>query len=137
MGFQVPTEKQDAFLDGLKYDDEGLVGVIIQDADNGQVLMFAFANRQAISNGLRDGKWWFFSRSRNKLWLKGEESDHVQHVVDVRMDCDGDALLVRVNQEGGACHVGYRSCFYRKLNADGEMDIDSEKIFDPNQVYKK
>ncbi len=137
MAFQVPVERQDAFLDALKFDGQGLLGVVIQDADSGEVLMFAFANRQAVSNALRDGKWWFYSRSRNKLWLKGEESGHVQHVVEVRVDCDGDALLVQVRQEGGACHMGYRSCFYRRINADGQVESAGEKVFDPDQVYGK
>jgi phosphoribosyl-AMP cyclohydrolase len=136
MVFQVPVEKQDAFLDTLKFDVKGLVSVIIQDDDNSEILMFAFANREALSNGLRDGKWWFYSRSRDKLWLKGESSGHFQHVVDVRVDCDADALLVRVKQEGGACHVGYRSCFYRKLGADGALNVEGEKVFDPDDVYK-
>ena len=133
MAFQVALANQDAFLDGLKYDDKGLIGVIIQDADNNEVLMFAFANRQAISNALRDGKWWFFSRSRNKLWLKGEQSGHVQRVVEVRMDCDGDALLVRVRQESGACHKGYRSCFYRSINPETkQLTVTAERVFDPD-----
>ena len=137
MAFQVAVDDQEAFLDGLKYDDKGLVSVIIQDADNNEVLMFAFANREALSNGLRDGKWWFYSRSRNKLWLKGESSGHFQHVVEVRTDCDADALLVKVRQDSGACHEGYRSCFFRKLEASGELTVTGEKVFDPNEVYGK
>ena len=137
MDFQVPLDRQSEFLDALRFDEKGLVSVIIQDAGSSQVLMFAFANREAVSNGLRDGKWWFYSRSRKKLWLKGEESGHVQHVVDVRVDCDADALLVRVRQEGGACHKGYRTCFYRQLDAEGALQTVSEKIFDPDDVYKK
>ena len=121
MAFQVAVEDQDAFLDSLKYDDKGLVSVIMQDADNNEILMFAFANREALSNGLRDGKWWFYSRSRNKLWLKGESSGHFQHVEEVRLDCDGDALLVKVRQDSGACHEGYRSCFFRRLESDGRL----------------
>ena len=137
MAFQVPSEEQTAFLDQIHFDEKGLASVIIQDAESSEVLMFAFANRQAIANGLRDGKWWFYSRSRQKLWLKGEQSGHVQHVEEVRVDCDADALLVRVRQEGGACHVGYRSCFYRRLGADGRLETVGEKVFDPDQVYGK
>jgi phosphoribosyl-AMP cyclohydrolase len=135
MALQVPVEQQQTFLDALKYDDKGLVSVIIQDADNGQVLMFAFANREAISNGLRDGKWWFYSRSRQKLWLKGESSGNFQHVVEVRHDCDADALLVKVRQDGGACHKGFRSCFAWRLTDSGEIVEDGEKVFDPEKAY--
>ena len=137
MPFQLPPEKQNEFLDAIRFDGKGLAAVIIQDADGGEVLMFAYANRQAIANGLRDGAWWFYSRSRQKLWRKGEESGHVQRVVEVRVDCDADALLVKVRQEGGACHMGYRSCFYRRLAADGALQTVGEKVFDPRDVYKK
>jgi phosphoribosyl-AMP cyclohydrolase len=123
-------------LDALKFDSAGLVSCIIQDADNGQVLMFAFSNREALEKTLQTGKMHFFSRSRNKLWLKGEESGHTQQVVDMHVDCDMDAVLVRVRQKGGACHEGFRSCFFRKLQ-DGQWVVDGEKVFDPGSVYGK
>ena len=124
------------FINQLKFDDNGLVGSIIQDADNNQILMFAFTNREAIQKTIETGKVHFWSRSRQKLWLKGESSGHVQTLVEARIDCDADCILYKVRQVGGACHVGYRSCFYRKWD-NNQFNIDSEKIFDPDQVYKK
>ena len=124
------------FLDKLKYDEHGLVSAIIQDAENGEVLMFAFANREALERTLATGKMHFYSRSRKKLWLKGEDSGHVQEVVEIRHDCDADALLARVRQHGGACHLGFRSCFAFLLK-DGAIVEDGKKMFDPKQVYKK
>lgn len=125
----------DALLDQVKYDDKGLAGAIIQDAANDQVLMFAFLNRDALRRTLETGKMHYWSRSRQKLWLKGETSGHTQIVQEVRVDCDMDAFLFRVDQIGGACHVGYRSCFYRRLDeADGWV-VEGEKVFDPDKVY--
>ncbi len=137
MRFQMPAESQQAFLDGLKYDARGLVSVIIQDADSGEVLMLGHSNREAIANALRDGTWWFYSRSRQTLWRKGERSGHIQHIKEIRVDCDGDALLVKVQQEGGACHKGYRSCFFRRLDETATLITDREKLFDPGDVYGK
>ena len=124
-----------ALLDELKYDDKGLVACIIQDADSGEVLMFAFSNRTALTKTLETGKMHFYSRSRDALWLKGESSGHTQEVINMRVDCDMDALLIRVRQEGGACHKGYRSCFYRGRDGD-EWRVDREKVFDPDAVYR-
>ena len=135
MRFHMPAESQQAFLDGLKYDARGLVSVIIQDADSGEVLMLGHSNREAIANALRDGTWWFYSRSRQTLWRKGERSGHIQHIKEIRVDCDGDALLVKVQQEGGACHKGYRSCFFRRLDETAMLITDREKLFDPGDVY--
>ena len=135
MRFHMPAESQQAFLDGLKYDARGLVSVIIQDADSGEVLMLGHSNREAIANALRDGTWWFYSRSRQTLWRKGERSGHIQHIKEIRVDCDGDALLVKVQQEGGACHKGYRSCFFRRLDETATLITDREKLFDPGDVY--
>jgi len=125
-----------AFLDSLKFDDNGLVSAIIQDADTGEVLMFAFSNRDALEKTLATGKMHFWSRSRKKLWLKGEESGHTQTVVEVRADCDRDALLIKVRQHGGACHTGFRSCFSWKLQDGGTVE-EGVKVFDPATVYKK
>lgn len=135
MHFQMPAESQQAFLDGLKYDARGLVSVIIQDTDSGEVLMLGHSNREAIANALRDGTWWFYSRSRQTLWRKGERSGHIQHIKEIRVDCDGDALLVKVQQEGGACHKGYRSCFFRLLDETATLITDRKKLFDPGDVY--
>ena len=122
-------------LDELKYDEKGMVACIIQDAENDEVLMFAFASREALEKIFETGKMHFYSRSRKQLWLKGESSGHVQEVAEVRLDCDQDALLVKVRQHGGACHKGYRSCFFQRADGDG-WRIDREKVFDPLQVYK-
>jgi phosphoribosyl-AMP cyclohydrolase len=123
-------------LEELTFDDKGLVTAVVQDADTGEVLMVAFMNRDAVEKTLETGLAHFWSRSRRKLWLKGESSGHVQTVRDILVDCDGDALLVRVGQKGGACHTGYRSCFYRRYlpESDG-MDIVGEKVFEPDKVY--
>ena len=101
----------------LNYDDRGLIPAVVQDADNGDVLMVAWMNRESLERTLADGRTWFFSRSRQELWPKGETSGNVQHVEEIRFDCDADALLVRVHQDGVACHTGNRSCFFRKLES--------------------
>lgn len=125
-------------LDELKYDAKGLVPAIMQDADTGDVLMVAYMNREAIEKTLETGTAHFWSRSRGKLWLKGESSGHTQSVQDAFIDCDADTLLFKVRQEGGACHAGYRSCFYRRVANGGERaEIIAEKVFDPDEVYGK
>jgi phosphoribosyl-AMP cyclohydrolase len=113
----------------------GLVPAVAQDAETGEVLMLAWMNREAFEETVRTGRAVYFSRSRNKLWRKGEESGHVQEVVGVYIDCDADTVLLKVRQIGGAaCHEGYKSCFFRKLDA-GELTVVGERIFDPKQVY--
>ena len=113
----------------------GLVPAIAQDADTGEVLMLAWMNREAFKETLRTGQAVYFSRSRNRLWRKGEESGHVQEVREVYIDCDADTVLLKVKQVGGAaCHEGYKSCFFRKLD-DGELTVVGERIFDPKKVY--
>lgn len=115
----------------------GLVPAIAQDADTGDVLMLAWMNREAYEETLRTGRACYFSRSRGKLWRKGEESGHVQEVRGVYVDCDGDTILLKVSQIGGAaCHEGYRSCFFRRIEGNGTQ-IVGERVFDPKQVYKK
>ena len=94
-------------------------------------------NEEAVRRTLETGRATYYSRSRGRLWVKGEKSGHVQAVKSVRMDCDGDALLLRVDQTGGACHKGYRSCFFTEIDADGNTRIVSEKLFNPEDVYKK
>ena len=105
-------------LDQVKYDDKGLVSVIVQDFQNGQVLMFAFANREALEKTLQTGRTHFWSRSRGRLWMKGEESGNVQEVKEMYFDCDVDAVLVLVDQKGVACHTGQRTCFFTPLHGD-------------------
>jgi phosphoribosyl-AMP cyclohydrolase len=115
----------------------GLIPAIVQDAESGEVLMLAYMNREAWKQTCRTHRATFFSRSRNKLWVKGETSGNVQEVREVRLDCDADTVLLRVTQRGGAaCHEGYRSCFFRRCK-DGEWKVDGERVFDPEAVYGK
>ena len=102
-------------LDALAFDGRGLIPVVVQDAGNGEVLMMAWANREALERTLSEGRMVYWSRSRDELWRKGDTSGHVQHVVELRADCDGDVVLARVHQTGPACHTGERSCFFRTL----------------------
>ena len=112
--------------------EDGLVPVIAQDAETDEVLMFAYATPEAIETTRESGRAHYYSRSRDELWEKGATSGHVQRVREIRVDCDADAVLYRVDQEGGACHTGHRSCFYRTL--DGEHV--GERVFDPDDVYE-
>src|SRR4029079_10344418 len=115
----------------------GLVPAIAQDADTGLVLMMAWMNREAYEETLRTRRAVYYSRSRGKLWRKGEESGNVQEVREVYLDCDADTVLLKVKQIGGAaCHEGYASCFFRKLEG-GELHVEGERVFDPARVYKK
>lgn len=123
-------------LPPLKFDENGLIATIIQDHKNNEVLMFAFMNREAVEKTLKGPYATYWSRSRKKLWIKGEESGHTQEVKEVLYDCDGDALLIKVDQKVAACHEGYRSCFFRKIES-GESKIIAKRIFDPKMVYKK
>ncbi len=113
----------------------GLVPVVVQDDETGEVLMVAYMNEEAFDETVRTGRACYYSRSRGKLWRKGEESGHVQQVRAIYVDCDGDTILLRVHQVGGAaCHEGYRSCFFRKYE-QGELVTVGERVFDPDQVY--
>jgi len=123
-------------LDMVKYDEKGLVLAIAQDADNGEVLMAAYMNRESLHRTLETGIMTYWSRRRGTLWVKGETSGHTQKLIEARIDCDGDALLFKVRQIGGACHMGYRSCFYRKNTPEG-LVVDGELVFDPDTVYEK
>jgi phosphoribosyl-AMP cyclohydrolase len=115
----------------------GLAPAIIQDDETGEVLMLGFMNTEAWEKTLATGKATFYSRTRNTLWTKGETSGHVQQVKEIRVDCDNDTVLLKVNQIGGAaCHTGYKSCFFRKVK-DNELISAGEKIFDPEEVYTK
>jgi len=116
---------------------DGLLPAIAQDATTGKVLMLAFMNTESFAETKRTGRAVYYSRSRAKLWAKGEESGNVQEVVDVLVDCDADAILLRVNQVGGAaCHTGYHSCFFRKVTPEG-LSVVGERVFDPDVVYGK
>jgi phosphoribosyl-AMP cyclohydrolase len=128
----------DRQLSNLKFDSNGLIPAIIQDSASGEVLMMAWMNRDSLDKTLATGQTHFFSRSRNKLWLKGETSGHVQNVKSIATDCDQDVLLIKVQQEGAACHEGYYSCFFRQ-HEKGAQDwkITGRKIFEPEKVYRK
>ena len=116
----------------LAFDEQGLLPAVAQDADSGDVLMLAYVSRQALEKTRETGLAHYYSRSRDELWQKGQSSGHVQEVEEIRVDCDGDALLYRVEQEGGACHTGFESCFHRTV--DGE--VVGEQVFDPDDVYE-
>jgi phosphoribosyl-AMP cyclohydrolase len=137
-GYPPKTWSMDAQLQNLKFDSAGLIPAIIQDFATGQVLMMAWMNRDSLQKTVQTGKTHFFSRSRNKLWLKGETSGHVQHVKSIAMDCDQDVLLIKVEQVGAACHEGYYSCFFREYQAkENEWKIVAKRKFEPETVYKK
>jgi len=120
------------------FDQKGLVPVVAQDAETGQVLMLAYMNEQALRQTVRTGRATYYSRSRKGLWTKGEQSGHTQHVKEILVDCDQDCLLLKVSAEGGQCHAGYKSCFYRRLDSDGSrLARIMERVFDPNRVYGK
>lgn len=114
----------------------GLLPAIAQDHESSEILMLAWMNAESFAETLRTGRACYFSRSRNKLWRKGEESGHVQEIVSVHVDCDADTILMKVKQHGAACHEGYASCFFRELR-DGEVVIEAERLVDPNEIYKK
>jgi phosphoribosyl-AMP cyclohydrolase len=124
-----------------EFDAAGLVTCVATDAATGEVLMVAHMNDEALRKTIASGEAWYYSRSRKSLWRKGETSGHVQRVVEMRMDCDQDAIWIRVEQSGAACHTGRRSCFYRKVTV-GEGGarlsfVDAERLFDPKSVYRK
>lgn len=120
----------------FKYNADGLIPAIVQDAKSQRVLMMAWMNEQSIRTTLETGLMHFWSRSRQKYWLKGETSGHTQRVVRWSVDCDADTLLFEVEQTGGACHTGYQSCFFQQLGRDGStVAIAEQKIFDPEKTY--
>src|SRR2546425_4596356 len=129
---------KDADLSDIKFNDDGLVPVIAQDASDGAVLMMAWMNKESLRLTLETGKVVYWSRSRKKLWKKGEESGNVQKLQAIYKDCDADCLLVKIEQVGGAaCHTGQRSCFYREAQSNGTWKEISKPLFDPATVYKK
>ena len=122
-----------------KFDENGFVTAIAQDADTGQVLMVAYMNAEALDITIKTGIATYYSRSRKKLWKKGEESGHTQKVKQILTDCDQDCLILKVDIDAGQCHVGYQSCFYRALKpgSDTELQFIAEKTYDPEETYKK
>jgi phosphoribosyl-AMP cyclohydrolase len=125
------------WLDEIKWTEDGLVPVIAQEDGSGKILMFAWMNREALQLTVAEGKAIYWSRSRNKLWRKGEESGHEQILKDIRLDCDNDVILLKVEQKGGiACHTGRKSCFYQQLQDDQWVPVEPV-LKDPNEIYKK
>ncbi len=122
-----------------KSDENGLIPAIAQDVKTGQVLMVAYMNRAALDMTIQTGCATYFSRSRQKLWKKGEESGHVQKVEQILVDCDQDCIILKVTVDAGQCHVGYQSCFYRALKpgSSKELEFIAQKVYDPRQIYKK
>ena len=122
-----------------KFNADGLITAIAQDAETGQVLMVAYMNREALDRTIATGRATYFSRSRQKLWKKGEESGHVQTVKQILVDCDQDCLILKVAVDAGQCHVGYQSCFYRALKpaTTADLELIAEKVYDPKTAYKK
>lgn len=126
------------FVKHLKFNGDGLIPAIVQDAFNGRVLMMAWMNESALEKTVQTGKTHFWSRSRQKFWMKGESSGHTQNVKDIAYDCDGDTLLVQVEQDGAACHEGYRSCFFTSIDQDGaNSKITEPMLKSPEEIYGK
>ena len=126
-------------LDSVKFTEDGLIPAIAQDAATGEILMMAWMNREALRMTVETKRATYWSRSRNKLWIKGEESGNIQEVHSMSIDCDADVILLKIRQVGdAACHTGHRSCFYREVEKNGEvLRENSVPLFDPKQVYKK
>ena len=134
-------EREEGLAFRPKFDASGLLTCVATDASTGDVLMVAHMNEEALRKTIESGEAWYFSRSRNALWRKGETSGQTQRVVEMRLDCDQDAVWLRVEQVGAACHTGRHSCFYREVAAgDGETRlslVDADRLFDPKAVYQK
>ena len=126
-----------SFYEQLKWTDDGLIPAIVQEHSTGRVLMMAWMNRASLEKTLETGLTHFWSRSRKKLWMKGEESGHTQTVKDVAFDCDGDTLLIRVEQNGAACHEGYHSCFFRSVEGDAAFKITEPQLKKPGEIYAR
>jgi len=126
------------FIENLKFNGDGLIPAIIQEQSTGRVLMMAWMNRESIQKTVELGKTVFWSRSRQKYWVKGETSGHTQEVKEVAFDCDGDTLLIQVEQTGAACHEGYKSCFFRSVNAGGDgAAVKEPRLITPEEAYGK
>jgi phosphoribosyl-AMP cyclohydrolase len=127
-----------SIYDNLKFNADGLIPAIVQEQSSGRVLMMAWMNRASIETTIATGKTHFWSRSRQKFWMKGETSGHTQAVRDISFDCDGDTLLIQVEQTGAACHEGYQSCFFRSIgNAGKEIKITEPQLKTPGEIYGK
>ena len=127
-----------SFYDKLKFNPDGLIPAIVQEQSTGRVLMMAWMNRASLETTLMTGRTHFWSRSRQKFWMKGESSGHTQQVKDVAFDCDGDTLLIQVEQIGAACHEGYKSCFFRSVEADGaSFNTTEAQLETPEHIYGK
>lgn len=127
-----------SFHERLKYNSDGLIPAIVQDQASGRVLMMAWMNKASLQKTIETGKTHFWSRSRQKFWMKGETSGHTQTVKDIAFDCDGDTLLIQVDQIGAACHEGYRSCFYRSVGTGGAAEqVTESRLETPEQIYGK
>jgi phosphoribosyl-AMP cyclohydrolase len=125
------------WLDDIRWNADGLIPAIAQDAESGAVLMLAWMSRESLARTLEEGEAVYWSRSRGRLWKKGEQSGHVQRITEIRLDCDADTLLLRVDQQGGiACHTGRRHCFFRKLR-DGHWESVDPVLKDPETIYRK
>src|SRR5213075_611953 len=128
------TLRDMSFYDQLKFTDDGLIPAIVQDATSGRVLMMAWMNRASLESTVKTGKTHFWSRSRQKYWMKGEESGHTQTVKDIAFDCDGDTLLIQVDHIGAACHEGYKSCFFRSVeDQGGSFRVTEQRLEPPGQ----
>ena len=128
----------DNFSENLKFDNKGLIPVVVQDWESNLVLMVAYMNREAIKITLETRKATFWSRSRKSFWVKGEVSGNIQEVKEFYYDCDGDCILLKINQIGlAACHTGHRSCFFTKVTSSGATETVDEVLFDPSKIYKK
>jgi len=126
-----------SWLDDIKWTEDGLVPVIAQETGTGKVLMMAWMNRESLALSVKEGRAIYWSRSRNKLWRKGEESGHVQIIKDIRLDCDNDVILIEVEQLGGiACHTGRHNCFYKQLQDEQWVEVEAV-VKDPDEIYKK
>jgi phosphoribosyl-AMP cyclohydrolase len=127
-----------SFLEKLKFNADGLIPAIIQEQSTGRVLMMAWMNKESVRRSIEEGKTVFWSRSRQKYWIKGESSGNVQLIKDVAFDCDGDTLLFQVEQKGAACHEGYKSCFFRSVQQDGaEFQVTEPQLIKPEEMYGK
>jgi phosphoribosyl-AMP cyclohydrolase len=135
------TDREEGLAFQPKFDASGLVTCVATDAATGELLMVAHMNDEALRKTVATGEAWYFSRSRNALWRKGETSGQTQRVIEMRMDCDQDAVWIRVEQVGAACHTGRKSCFYRRVEpGEGGAKlrfVDAERLFDPDEVYRK
>ena len=129
--------KYDEVIRKIKFNKDGLVPAIAQDIESGEVVMVAYMNEESLVKTLTEKKACYYSRSRGRQWVKGEQSGHIQEVKQVLVDCDADTVLLKIKQNGGACHEGYFSCFFREVTDDGELNIIREKMFDEIEVYKK